>query len=251
MLNIAILGSSSLVSVPDLTNLTPSEALSLLSSLELLVGSTSTTTSGANASNDGKIASQSVVAGTSVERYTSVNYVTYYYYVAPPPPPNPPPAQTVYFVFCNGNSVTSGASSGGDCATLYAQYGYPTGWSCGSSEQSQPTCGAGGGPAGGACSDGCIDDDAGYCVGFDYYTYRYHPTQNCQCTGALVESNSVACGGTGPGNPPAPPPSPPPGGTPPTGGSCTPSCSSCDGQPAYSSYTCVYADCSTWTGSCD
>ena len=87
--------SSSLVIVPDLSNLTSAEALSALSAVELLVGTTSTTTSGANSSNNGKVSSQSVTSGTLVERYSSVNYVTYFYQAAPPPP-EPPPCRNTY-----------------------------------------------------------------------------------------------------------------------------------------------------------
>lgn len=105
MISVAVISSRSTVIVPDLSGLTSSQALSALSAVELTVGSTSTTASGANSSNNGKVASQSVSVGTEVERYSSVNYVTYYYEAAPPPT-------------CSPLSTTSGGTASGPIVDL-------------------------------------------------------------------------------------------------------------------------------------
>lgn len=89
MLHAAILSSSSLVIVPNLSGLTPSAANAALSAVGLSTGSTSSTSSGATSGNNGTVASQSVAAGSLVERYSSVGYTTYSY--SPPPPPANPP----------------------------------------------------------------------------------------------------------------------------------------------------------------
>lgn len=85
----ALFQNSSTVVVPNIVGLTPSQALDALTAVELTVGTTSTTTSGANSSNNGTIESQTVTAGSLVERLSSVGYTTYSY--SAPPPPDPPP----------------------------------------------------------------------------------------------------------------------------------------------------------------
>lgn len=91
--------SSSKVVVPNLSGMTPSQAIAALSTAELLVGTTSSTSSGATSSNNGLVASQTVAAGTLVERYSSVGYTIYSYSTPPPtsPPPTCDPAGTITY----------------------------------------------------------------------------------------------------------------------------------------------------------
>ena len=42
------------------------------------------------------------------------------------------------------------------------------------------------------CPD-CIDDDAGFCQGNDYYQYQYSPSGQCQCSPRLLEVNAIGC----------------------------------------------------------
>lgn len=88
MINVAVISGQSTTVVPNISGLTSSEALAALTAAELTVGSTSTTQSGADASNNGKVQSQDISFGTVVERYSSVGYTTYYY--VPPVVPDPP-----------------------------------------------------------------------------------------------------------------------------------------------------------------
>ena len=92
MLNAGILSSSSsLVLVPDLAGLDTLQANALIQSLQFTSASSTTTATGATSSNNGLIASQSLVPNTLAERYTTLSYVTYAYVAPPPPPPPPPP----------------------------------------------------------------------------------------------------------------------------------------------------------------
>lgn len=143
MLNAAILSSSSLVVVPDLFGMTPSQAIAALSAAEILVGSTSTTSSGATSGNNGLIASQSVAAGSLVERYSSVGYATYYY-VDPTPTTTPTPTPT-YGIWISGCSGGSGSRTFLDStwtcesATAYLQGSGYTNISCAAGYENSPT----------------------------------------------------------------------------------------------------------------
>lgn len=116
MINVAVISASSAVIVPDLSGKTAAEVLSALTAAELTVGTASTTTSGANGSNNGKVASQTIAAGTMVERYSSVGYSTYYYEAAPPPPPDPPTEVT-----CTPNGQGSYYAGQGVCSSGWAE----------------------------------------------------------------------------------------------------------------------------------
>jgi hypothetical protein len=82
-------GSKGMVAMPDLSNRTPEEALSLLAQAGLSrksLGSSSTS----NSSLNNKTFGQSVSAGSLVDYETRIDY-SYYIYVAPPTPAAPPP----------------------------------------------------------------------------------------------------------------------------------------------------------------
>jgi hypothetical protein len=82
-------GSKGMVAMPDLSNRTPEEALSLLAQAGLSrksLGSSSTS----NSSLSNKTFGQSVSAGSLVDYETQIDY-SYYIYVAPPTPAAPPP----------------------------------------------------------------------------------------------------------------------------------------------------------------
>lgn len=137
MINVAVISSRSTVIVPNLSGLTSSQALAALSAVELTVGSTSTTTSGASSANTGQVSSQSVTAGTEVERYSSVGYVTYYYEGSPPTP-----AYGIWISGCtSGGGSRTFLDSSWDCAgaTTYAQSQGWTNISCSSGYENSPT----------------------------------------------------------------------------------------------------------------
>lgn len=72
--------SGSSILVPNIVGQTTSAASTTLSSVGLVLGSsTGTTTSGATSENNGKIASQSVAAGTYTNYGTTITYTTYSY----------------------------------------------------------------------------------------------------------------------------------------------------------------------------
>jgi hypothetical protein len=125
LLSAALFQNSSTVVVPNIVGLTPSQALTELTNVELTVGSTSSTTSGANSSNNGTIASQTVTAGSLVERYSSVGYTTYSY-TAPQPPPTvggggtpPGPSCTPFSVDVSGSNCCYYVQNS-DCSTSYS-----------------------------------------------------------------------------------------------------------------------------------
>lgn len=119
MLNAGILASSSsLVVVPDLSGLNSAQVLSALSALDLSVGTTSTTSSGADSSNNGKVSSQSPAAGSFVERYSQVGYVTYSY-TAPSPTPSPVTYNFYASGCCNGSPIYD---AGNDYSALQARF---------------------------------------------------------------------------------------------------------------------------------
>ncbi len=62
----------------------------------------------------------------------------------------------------------------------------------------------------------CIDDDAGFCDGLDYYQYQYSPSGNFVCPPRLLEANAIGC------QPPAFSFTPPAFSFTPTGQVCTP-----------------------------
>ena len=77
--------SGSMILVPNLVGLSSSEASNALSAVGLILGeSTGTTTSGANVSNNGKIATQSSSSGSYVNFATVITYTTYQYQVVVP-----------------------------------------------------------------------------------------------------------------------------------------------------------------------
>jgi hypothetical protein len=112
MLNAGILASSSsLVLVPDLSNFNLSQVNSALQTAGLVVGTVTTTATNATSSNSGLVSTQSPMAGTLVERFTQVNYVTYSY-TAPTPTPGgggapvtPTPANWYASGCCNGSPI--------------------------------------------------------------------------------------------------------------------------------------------------
>lgn len=81
--NLGYYSGKGMVLVPDLSGLSSSAAQSAITSAGLTVGSISSTSSGANSSNNGQVASSSPTAGTLVDYETSVSFVTYSY--SPPP----------------------------------------------------------------------------------------------------------------------------------------------------------------------
>lgn len=92
--SLGFIGSSSRVVVPDITNLSISNATTALSYVGLSIGSsTGSTTSGATSGNNGNIALQDPVFGSDVERGSAINYITYNY--IPPCSPNWT-VQTIY-----------------------------------------------------------------------------------------------------------------------------------------------------------
>lgn len=211
MINVAVISASSAVEVPNLSGLTPSQALSILSAVELTVGSTSTTTSGANSSNNGTVASQSQPAGTMVERYSSVGYVTYDYQVSPPPPPPTPPPPGG----CTPASIPLGGGcyyiTNADCSSYYEPAG------CAAPPPPPPP------PPPGGCTPASVPLGAGC-----YYV------TNADCSSYY---SPAGCGST---PPPPPPPSPPPPPPPPPPPSCTPSSTYMGGG----CYAITNADCS-------
>lgn len=107
MLNAGLFASSSsLVVVPDLSGLTAAQALTALTNAELIVGTVTTTGSGANDINNNTIASQGTSAGSLVERYSLVAYSLYAY--SPSPPPPGPTGQ----YYCRTRSFSPNVTSG-------------------------------------------------------------------------------------------------------------------------------------------
>jgi len=82
-------GAKGMVTMPDLSNLSPDQALTALQNAGLRrrnLGSSSTNNSGL----ENKVFSQSVSAGTLVDYETEIDY-SYYIFVAPTPDPTPQP----------------------------------------------------------------------------------------------------------------------------------------------------------------
>ena len=102
-----VASSWSRVIVPSIIGLSTSAANSALTSASLSVGTVTTTTSGATSGNNGTVATQSISAGTNVERSTSISYVTYNY-VEPPPG-----VLGIWYSYCEPNFGPSGPT----CAT--------------------------------------------------------------------------------------------------------------------------------------
>ena len=208
MINVAVISASSAVIVPDLSGKTSAEVLAILTAAELTVGTTNTTTSGANGSNTGTVATQTIAAGTRVERYSSVGYSTYYYQASPPPPP---PTVT-----CTPNGQGSYYAGQGVCSSGWAEdYNCSDGTTItqctsGPPAPPPPSCTPVSVPLGGGCY---------YVTNADCTTY-YSPAG---CNSAPPP----------PPNPPAPPPSP----------TCTPSSTYMGGG----CYAITYSDCSHGT----
>jgi hypothetical protein len=82
-------GAKGMVPMPDLSNLSPDQALTALQNAGLKrrnLGSSTTNNSGLG----NKVFSQSVSAGTLIDYETEIDY-SYYIYVAPAPDPTPQP----------------------------------------------------------------------------------------------------------------------------------------------------------------
>lgn len=104
--SLGFIGSGSRVLVPSILGQSPSSASTILSNAGLSLGSsTGTTSSGATSGNDGKVATQSIISGSDVERGTSVTYTTFSYVYVPPCSPN--------------YQVTNTTSSCSNCQTTY------------------------------------------------------------------------------------------------------------------------------------
>lgn len=222
MLNAGLFASSSsLVIVPDLSGLSSSEALSALSNAELTIGVVTTTGSGANSSNNNKIASQAIVAGSLVERYSAISYSLYSY--SAPPPPEPPPGPTGQY-YCRTRSFSPNATSGiFTSSTDVSGYGcnpdgtpdYSTAcvYSTTSADPgtpSQPICSA---PPPPACTPYTYQEYGAWGPCYSGTMYRdvitYQVNSDCSVTPIAYQEQSGNCS-TPPPPPPIPTPPPPP-----------------------------------------
>lgn len=105
-----VASSWSRVIVPNVVGLTALNASTQIISAGLTVGTVTTTTTGATSGNNGTVASQSLSAGSDVERSTSVSYVTYNYVTTTPPPDTtaPPGVLGIWYAYCTPNFGPSG-----------------------------------------------------------------------------------------------------------------------------------------------
>lgn len=258
MINVAVISAQSTVAVPDLSGLTPSQALTALTNAELTVGTVSTTTAGATSGNNGTIATQNVSAGTLIERYTNVGY-TVYSYSAPPPTEPPPPTPQIWIQTCyNGTAgVTQLDPAYWDCSSA-SQYITSQGYTvmgCYSSTTNPGlpscttptptvTCGSQYGTVtGGTYSGACPDGSCSGCTSYTEYWYKCSDGS----TGSTKYYLGVNCSTPAPTTTSAPETTSAPTTT--AAPSCTPGFFDFSGQ-GCCGYT-VASDCSyTMTGSC-
>lgn len=104
-------GAKGMVAMPDISNLSPDQALSSLQSAGLVRGTLSSSET-SNASLNNKTFNQSIAPGTLVDYETVINY-SFYLYIPPPAPPEQPPAPTP--VLC-GSQYWVEASRVWDCS---------------------------------------------------------------------------------------------------------------------------------------
>lgn len=102
-----VASSWSRVIVPNIVGLTALNASTQIISADLTVGTVTTTTTGATSGNNGTVASQSLSAGSDVERSTSVSYVTYNYVTTTTTTPAPG-VLGIWYAYCTPNFGPSG-----------------------------------------------------------------------------------------------------------------------------------------------